>query len=61
MAVVDVFDALHTTRPYKRSMALDEALDILRREADRGFWESRIVSTFADLVRDGLVKAEPRA
>jgi cyclic di-GMP phosphodiesterase len=60
MAVVDVFDALHTTRPYKKSMGVDEALDILQREADRGFWESRIVSTFADLVRNGLVKAEPR-
>jgi putative two-component system response regulator len=56
MAVVDVFDALHTARPYKKSLPLEEALAILRREADQGFWEARIVSTFADLVHGGLVR-----
>ena len=58
MAVTDVFDALHTARPYKKSMTLDEALGILHREADQGFWEPRIVSTFIDLVRGGLVKGD---
>jgi putative two-component system response regulator len=61
MAVTDVFDALHTTRPYKKSMPVDDALDILRREADKGFWESRIVTAFAGLVRDGLLKGRPPA
>ena len=60
MAVTDVFDALHTMRPYKKSLPIEEALDILRREADQGFWEPRIVSAFADLVRGGLVHGEPR-
>lgn len=55
MAVTDVFDALHTMRPYKKSLPIEEALDILRREADQGFWEPRIVSAFVDLVRGGLV------
>jgi cyclic di-GMP phosphodiesterase len=60
MAVTDVFDALHTARPYKKSVPVEEALDILRREVDRGFWEPRIVSTFVDLVQAGLLKKGPR-
>jgi hypothetical protein len=42
-------------------MPVDDALDILRREADKGFWEARIVTAFADLVRDGLLKGRPQA
>ena len=60
MAVTDVFDALHTARPYKKSLPVEEALDILRREVDRGLWEPRIVSTFVDLVQAGLLKKGPR-
>src|ERR671924_86450 len=36
MAVVDVFDALHTERPYKPALPTAEALAILRAEADAG-------------------------
>ena len=58
--MTDVFDALHTARPYKKSLPVEEALDILRREVDRGLWEPRIVSTFVDLVQAGLLKKGPR-
>ena len=60
MAVTDVFDALHTTRPYKKSLPVEAALEILRREVDRGFWEPRIVSSFVNLVQDGLLKDGPQ-
>jgi putative two-component system response regulator len=52
MAVVDVFDALHTERPYKRALPTAEALAILRAEADAGAWEPRIVARFVEIVGD---------
>jgi putative two-component system response regulator len=50
IAVVDVFDALHTTRPYKPAMAHAEALAVLQQETDEGFWDPKIVSTFLDVL-----------
>jgi putative two-component system response regulator len=50
MAVVDVYDALTTVRPYKQALARAEAAETLRREADSGFWEPRIVSAFIELL-----------
>lgn len=50
MAVVDVFDALATARPYKPALPRAEALAVLRREADAGWWDPRLVAAFAGLV-----------
>ena len=52
MAVVDVYDALHTARPYKRPLSHQESLDILRRETEAGFWDPRVVATFVDVLRE---------
>jgi len=46
VAVVDVYDALVTARPYKVALAPEEAQRILRRETDAGAWDPEIVSAF---------------
>ena len=46
MAVVDVYDALVTARPYKRALAPEEARRILRSEAEAGAWDLDIVAAF---------------
>ncbi len=47
-AIVDVFDALMSKRPYKPPMALDQALEILR--AGRGqHFDSALVDAFCDI------------
>jgi putative two-component system response regulator len=46
MAVVDVYDALVTARPYKVALGPEEAQRILRRETDAGAWDPEIVSVF---------------
>jgi putative two-component system response regulator len=46
MAVVDVYDALVTARPYKVAFGPEEAQRILRRETDAGAWDPEIVSVF---------------
>jgi putative two-component system response regulator len=49
MAVVDVYDALRTTRPYKPPMSHEQAVAALLREAEAGFWDAHIVSAFVRL------------
>jgi putative two-component system response regulator len=52
MAVVDVYDALCTERPYKPALSHREAIDILRQEAEAGAWDPYVVETFVDLFHD---------
>jgi putative two-component system response regulator len=52
ISVVDVYDALHTARPYKPAMPHDEALSVLLRETDSGFWDPKIVTAFVNVLRD---------
>jgi putative two-component system response regulator len=51
VSVVDVFDALHTDRPYKAALTRSDAVATLLRETDAGYWDPRIVDTFLDLLR----------
>lgn len=52
ISVADVYDALHTTRPYRPALPHDEALSILCRETDAGFWDPRVVETFLEVLRN---------
>ncbi len=51
ISVVDVFDALHTDRPYKAALPRSEAVSTLIREADAGYWDPRVVDTFLEILR----------
>jgi len=46
IGVVDVYDALHTMRPYKPALPHQAAVDILLKETSSGFWDPRVVNTF---------------
>jgi len=51
ISVVDVFDALHTDRPYKVALPRSEAVSLLIRETDAGYWDPKVVETFLDILR----------
>jgi putative two-component system response regulator len=53
--VVDVFDALTVDRCYRKAMAGEEAVGVLRNETDRGFWDPTIVDEFLDMLVEGDV------
>ena len=52
VAVVDVFDALTHSRPYKRPWTVPEAIGELRREAGRQF-DPRVVEEFVTMIEAG--------
>jgi putative two-component system response regulator len=55
--VVDVFDALTVDRCYRAAMSVDEAVDILKGETAKGFWDPAIVTEFLDLlVEEGVTQ-----
>ncbi|MBI2526611.1 MAG: response regulator [Candidatus Rokubacteria bacterium] len=56
MAVVDVYDALRTARPYKPSFSETQTVEILRRETDAGAWDPRVTDTFVEALRHGLTR-----
>jgi putative two-component system response regulator len=48
--VADVFDALTNDRCYRQAMSSGRALQVLRLETDRGWWDATVVEGFIDLV-----------
>jgi len=50
ISVVDVYDALHSERPYKPAFSHEVSVSILRQETDAGFWDRRVVATFLDVL-----------
>jgi len=52
LQTVDLFDAFITSRPYKRAFTLDETFALMRSEADKGWWDGRLVDALICLVED---------
>jgi len=50
MAVVDVYDALRTARPYKAAWSHEHVVAILMRETEAGAWDPQIVTTFIGML-----------
>ena len=51
MAVVDVYDALSTQRPYKKAFSQEKCFQILREEVAKGWWDREIVENFIELMQ----------
>jgi len=50
MAVVDVYDALRTTRPYKPNMSHVDVVRLLHDETDQGYWDPKVVTAFLEVI-----------
>jgi len=50
LQVVDVYDALTTTRPYKRALTHDHAALTMHDEARAGFWDPNMVDEFFSML-----------
>ena len=49
LQVADIYDALTSTRPYKRAYSAKQALRIIEKETDRGWRDPEIVTLFFQL------------
>jgi putative two-component system response regulator len=59
VAVVDVFDALTTNRPYRDAIAARAAYEIMLKEATSGWCPVKLVQTFVDLHRKKFAESVP--
>lgn len=52
MAIVDIYDALTTDRPYRSAMAPEKALAILQQDADSGKLDSHLIGEFIAMIKE---------
>jgi len=50
LQLADIYDALTTNRPYKRTLTSEEALQTIREEAERGWRDPHLVERFAEIL-----------
>ena len=53
LQIVDVFDALTTERPYKKAFSIGDALQTMKEEIARGWWDPHVFDQFEQLVGSG--------
>ncbi len=53
LQIVDVYDALTTERPYKKAFSITDALQTMKQEVAKGWWDPHIFDQFERLVRNG--------
>jgi putative two-component system response regulator len=58
IGIVDVYDAMTTTRPYRQPVSSDEALAELKREVERGWRRADLVEAFSYARRAGGIGEE---
>ena len=60
LQIVDVYDALSTQRPYKPALSTDAALDVMKNEVKKGWWDPEVLAAFEELIRTDEAKATPK-
>lgn len=50
LQVTDIYDALVTDRPYRKALPHNEAIQTMRNEARRGWWDRHLIDEFEALI-----------
>ena len=56
LQLVDVYDALTTTRPYKAAISSADALEMMESEVARGWWDPELFVAFKELAKTELAQ-----
>ena len=57
LQLVDVYDALTTTRPYRQASSPTEALEIMETESAKGWWDRDLLKAFREMILNGHKRA----
>jgi putative two-component system response regulator len=60
LQTVDIYDALATTRPYRKAMSPKEAFAMIQEEVKRGWWDAALVEELEGLILGAATPAEKR-
>jgi putative two-component system response regulator len=52
LQTMDIYDSLTTDRPYREALTTQQALEIMREETRRGWWDADLVSALEGLLLD---------
>ncbi len=52
LQIADVYDALTTDRPYRAALSSEQAFSTVRLEADRGWWDRKLVDELETLLKN---------
>lgn len=53
MAIVDVYDALTSVRPYRSDIPPEVAIEVMKAEAVKGYWDMELLDAFTELLKSG--------
>ena len=56
LQIMDIYDSLTTDRPYREALTPEKALEIMREETRRGWWDADLVSALEGLLSDSPLK-----
>jgi len=54
LQTVDIYDALTTDRPYRKALAAERALALMREEVKRGWWDGALVDELEAMVQTSV-------
>jgi cyclic di-GMP phosphodiesterase len=60
LQIVDVYDALTTERPYKHAFSITDALQTMKEEVAKGWWDPHIFEEFQQLMKSGTAESLSR-
>jgi putative two-component system response regulator len=60
LQLADVYDALTTNRPYRKASPSEVALQIMEKEAARGWWNRELLDAFREMIRKEFAASAPR-
>jgi putative two-component system response regulator len=56
LQIVDVYDALTTSRPYKPALTVEQALVVMKKEVGKGWWDPHVFAEFERLIEKDVQK-----
>ncbi len=52
LAIVDVYDALTSVRPYRGEIPSEVAVEVMKAEALKGYWDKELLKAFASMLKE---------